>query len=587
MSTIKEIIYDTDEQATFAHDTDEIQIDSNGATLKLIDDPLQENQPYDSDSGFTYDNTKAEFTSGVLRQIDNAPSGAISWVTYTNNINLNSGGGVLTGTSVGGAGVTANKLNLKGGTNQYVDYNAVGNCDSQQEGAIKLKHTPDYSGTPSNGQTIFTILRAAGDRKNRIALTHRTTSGDIVLEIRDENENIILSHIAISAWNPTSAVTYEWEVNFNLNDLGGGLGATRVFLDGNLQGGVDTSIGTRDSNIGLLRIGSGFLGTDLPDFELEDFIYFPTVQHTSTYTPGYTLEEARYLASDADLPVINYSGLGVIQSLGVVNHTGANPPTSTDSFDDDEIFITLNFVDGNTQQSITNTEVNFTGQAYPEFSKITPSEFSVAEGFDSVAHSITQTQMGATAEYQMLIEGTFYYLVGSTVTPIVDDSSTNTIDEWNDEAAAVTAFISSGARITMVPVLNPGNGNGNPLLASTTLTYNFFAFPPTCLVCTLFGTVNDNCNDITEGTVRVFTTKPINTQSSVSAFDDTVDIRVPDGFFEIELIIPNLPEVEGREDDTYNIELKWTDEEGKSWQQNKKIIIPNQATVLYDENIIQ
>lgn len=234
------------------------------------------------------------------------------------------------------------------------------------------------------------------------------------------------------------------------------------------------------------------------------------------------------------------------------------------------------------------SEVPRVVNVYPLESGIGPTEFSTAEGFLDLSDDQSVSD-GALVNYHMKIENTLYFISGGVLT--TSDGSfaeSSTVAEWVANKAVVDAFINTGARITMFPIPSSGEfGAGNFTLVSTSLTYDFFGIPDACIVCTLYGFVNDNCNDITSGTVRVFTTKPIHTQGVTSAFDDIVNIRLPDGFFEIELIIPNLPVVEGRTDDTYNIELKWTDAAGKKWQENKKIIIPNQATVLYDENIIQ
>ena len=111
------------------------------AALKLIDNTSQTfNQPFDSDSGFTYDSNKTEFTGGKIQQKDAVLTNSTCWATYTTNVNLNysTNSGTLTGTAVGGASVVSNRLDLAQSDLRYVDYQGVNNVDSLiQTGCLK------------------------------------------------------------------------------------------------------------------------------------------------------------------------------------------------------------------------------------------------------------------------------------------------------------------------------------------------------------------------------------------------------------------------------------------------------------------
>jgi len=274
----------------------------------LTDDPNEEfTEDFASDAGFVYDSDDTEFSGGQVQQVDNAPADSTCWATYTSSIDLSCGGGTTTGTAAGGAAIVGNRLDLTGATVKYVDYDADSNADSQQTGAIKLKFTPNYSGSPVSNYALFSITETSGSSNNLMQLLH-ITSGVLLLQVRDQAAGVIMTYSS-PAWSPTASQTYEFELNYDLT-----AGATRIFIDGNLHGVVQTGTGTRSSSIGLLRVGNNNVGTYNSDFYIEDFVVFSAVQHTANYTPGYTLTEGRYLGDTIELPQFAYSGDGSVQT---------------------------------------------------------------------------------------------------------------------------------------------------------------------------------------------------------------------------------------------------------------------------------
>lgn len=213
---------------------------------------------------------------------------------------------------------------------------------------------------------------------------------------------------------------------------------------------------------------------------------------------------------------------------------------------------------------------------YPFESSIEPSEYSLADGFSSMAGDIT-----GDVRYNLKIENTYYYLLAGVLT--VSDKSfaqSNVEADWNLYADVVSSFIESGARITFNPVLSSGaSGIGSSSIVSNTVDYDFFALPVTCTECVLYGFIKDNCSDIASGTIRVYTKKPILAQGNLLALDETVDVKLPNGFFEMPLVIPNTGEV-------YKLEAKWVDTDGKSWKYKANITIPNQTSVLLKDAIV-
>ncbi len=258
--------------------------------------------------------------------------------------------------------------------------------------------------------------------------------------------------------------------------------------------------------------------------------------------------------------------------LGNYYHVSSFP--SEVSFRDLQIFNTIQHT------------ADFTGEiprvvnVYPFESRIVPTETVVAEGFLDLTHSAT-LEGTASIKYTLKIENTEYYLVGAILTVSNGTlAQSSTVAEWVAQKDAVSTFIAAGARIVFIPILASDElGIWKPTLVSTTNRYDFFALPTVCGECILYGFVKDNCSDITSGTVRVFVKKPFLTQGNLTAFDETINIELPNGFFEVPLIIPD-------NDDLYYILVKFVDAEGKNWTYSKQILIPNSVSALLS-NVVQ
>lgn len=298
-----------------------LEITGGKVQSKLMDNPGQEfEQDFASSSGFTFDPTKAEFVGGKVQQKDQRPANATFGATYTADINGNWGGGVLTGTAIGGAGVSGGKLDLAYNDLRRVDYAALGNADAQQVGCIRFKITPNYTGSPGSERWFFAISKASGDWKNAIALRHTTSGPYLRLHMYDSAGVLIVEHLC-GVWSPTAGQEYEFELNWDL-----ATGATRFFINGVQSGTTFTGTGTRDSNIGLLRIGNGVVPGLLSNFKIDDLIVFDQVQHTSNYTLGDTIPENIYATNVVQLPQFSYSGIGEIQSFDDFTATETNSP---------------------------------------------------------------------------------------------------------------------------------------------------------------------------------------------------------------------------------------------------------------------
>lgn len=279
-----------------------------GGKLKLVPLPaLEFNEPFDSDVGFIYDSAKAEFSGGLLRQKDNAPANAVFGATYTDNIDGNFGAGTLTGVAVGGAAVVGNRLDLAHDDVRNVSYNPDNLAATLQTGCIRFKYTPNYSGIPTKTQYIVNIGEGTGT-KNWLSIYHYVNG--YIRGILYNSSGVQIAE-SIYYW-PTiaSGTTYEIEFNYDITT-----GSNRLFVDGVPVGSLNTGTGTRTDALTYFKIGTRSYGTDQPNFYIEDLVIFDSVQHTSAYTPGYTLPESKYLASSVILPEMAYTGTGTLEAL--------------------------------------------------------------------------------------------------------------------------------------------------------------------------------------------------------------------------------------------------------------------------------
>jgi len=288
MSIITSYPFSNGSEYTFPNS---IEVTGGKAQLVLIDNAGQVfNQPFDSPTGFTLDSSKAEVVNGGVWQKDQRPDAGFSFrATYKSSIDADVGDGVLTGTGVGGPVITDGKLNLSGGAvPKYVDYDATLNADSDpsfQSGCVRFNVTPDYTGSPADIQAFFYIANTAGSNNNAVGFFH-SNDGNIYYSIRDNAGVFIFGNILLGAWAPTSGVEYEMEFNWSIHPTIPAQTEVRLFIDGIQFGATGTAaIGTRDTNMTLLRIGNGPLGAWNTDCFIRDFVYFPAVQHDSNYTP--------------------------------------------------------------------------------------------------------------------------------------------------------------------------------------------------------------------------------------------------------------------------------------------------------------
>ena len=180
------------------------------------------------------------------------PFATTFYASYAASINGTYGDGTLTGSAAGGAAIAAGWLNLAYNDVRYVSYSATANAASQQKGMILYDIKPAYSGTPAGNLTHFTISKANADADNEISLYHGS-DGNLHLTINDNTGTPIISAVSIGAWSPVSATVYAFKLIYDITT-----GATKLYINNVQLGSTIVSTGTRDSSIGLLRVGGSY-----------------------------------------------------------------------------------------------------------------------------------------------------------------------------------------------------------------------------------------------------------------------------------------------------------------------------------------
>lgn len=245
--------------------------------LSHLFDAVEVNEPFTTPGDYTYDSDKIE-VDGESRLVVGLNENSSFYANYNSDINGTYGLGVLTGIPTGGAVISGGKLDLKYSDQRYVSYDANLNADSQQTGCVYFKYTPNYSGSPGGDRTFFTISNSTISTANLIHLRH-LSSGGIQLLLKDGGD---VSQIVVDlgAWVPVLGTEYVFELNWDATT-----GATRLFIEGIQHGSTQTATFSRSTSINNLVVGSNYNGADSSNFEIDDFAYYTTVQHTINYTP--------------------------------------------------------------------------------------------------------------------------------------------------------------------------------------------------------------------------------------------------------------------------------------------------------------
>lgn len=544
------------------------QITGNVGKLGIIPNPGQIfAQNFNDDTGFTYDAAKAEFTGGLVRQKDQRAANTVLGATYTSSKNLNwSTSGSLVATDIGTPTLVGGKLSCIGGGNNAVRYENADIGASGNVGAMRIKYTPNYSGSPTNNTTIFQFAPVAG--VNDLMLLFHSATG--TLRLTAYTSVGTLKHSAVvfnaSAWVPVAGTEYELELNWDTV-----AGVVRLFIDGVLWGSMPVSSYARGSDADRLYIGAGTIYA-VADASFNDALLFSTVQHTAGYTPGYSINETIYAASTVALPNFSYTGLGGVQSIDNASTVEVGTPryivggkywngsawvasngtyaqanslatalanfTSFNTGGGTTLPVSLLFTDSNSLSSVDDFSVEVTGQKYSPTGKITTNQSLNVQEILSFAANIS-IPTNTLLKFLLNINGQDKYWNGSAwVNSDGTIAQSNTYTEINTNIATLELTLNSNVKlvINMSTITN----TDTPTITDMTLVYDFGGIDPAVAVCTVWGYYKDLAGIPVEGaTVTISLSRTKNTyQEAASNIVDKPVVLITDvnGYFESDLI---------------------------------------------------
>lgn len=592
-------------------------VDSGVGKLALINNPSQNfSEDFNDDTDFTYDSAKAEFASGLLRQLSQRPSGALFHSNFTTK-DGNWGDGTLTGTLVGNAVVSSGKLVLDTSNNSYIQYNGD-NMPTGNKGCVRFTFTPNYSGSPASNNYLFASSAAESNIANMIRLMQ--IGVNIRIDIFNSAGVSVLTSQTGNTFNPVAGTDYEFEFNWDAD-----AGTHRLFINGVLVGGTKSGTGTLGART-IIRQGKDYTAStnQSSNGDIDDLIIFDTPQHTANYTPGQAIPAFDYATSKVDGPSFAYTGLGNIIALnsGTVTEVGAprfifnsqywngsawvsSDGTYAQSNDlatasanfatfvpgGNTITWSVIFPDTNTQSSVEDLNIVYTGQHYAtEGTLLTNSSFIAR---DITAFQATETIPANTAiKYAIEVNGTNKYHNGSAW---VDSDGTNAQANTLAEIQAnIDNLISLNSTIKILIVLTSTSQQATPEIDLISVTYDFGALepsPPT--QCQVFGYLKDaENNPIVGATVSVVANRDDDQYKEAASrlisktIEKTTDAS---GFFSFNLIISSDYEVTGAQAMQYVLSVAIQGQTLPIFKNGTadKILfeVPNQASVNITEQI--
>jgi hypothetical protein len=543
------------------------EIDFTNKKLKLQEVDLSFTEDFADDIGFTYDNTKAEFVGDLVQQKDQRPVNATFGITYTTNINGNWGNGVLTGIASGGASVSGGKLNLKGGTQKYVTYDAIGNAPNTQIGCIKFKYTPNYSGSPIGNRYLFDWYSNPANDNNSLQIYH-ASNGNMQVRICDNLGNYIYSSF-LAAWVPVTGIEYEFEFNFDFTT-----GSTRLFINGIQIGSTIINTGTRTAPL-YLRIGAAHNGSN-SDGEFNDIEIFSTVQHISNYTSGYAVSENIYIETSIILPEMEHIGDGSILAFNAFSTTEVASPRYTLQIGRSGNYLYWNgsaWVTSDGTYSQANDKITFNtncisidvnGEKYGQFKIIFPTSNTLSSVSELTANmrvnngylttnptilclekirtnqlltfteNITKTGLDQVKYILMKDTIPYYWSAGWIVSSGVYAQSNTAADIL----ANCASFTSDGIDIYIKIFLHSNDGTTTPILTSLIATYEFYPETPTINVSSVYGILRNLNTTLSNKTIEVYPSWTSDTDIIITS-DKITTTTSSDGYWEINMAYEN------------------------------------------------
>lgn len=241
-------------------------------------------------------------------------TGMMFMSSYYSSLNGDYGGGVLTGTTSGTVSITSGKLVLGTGQGNNVRYNAVNNANFTQTGTIRFKFTPNFTTIATNTGIIGIGKTSVND--NSLYFFLNSSNSNLSLAVCNSSGTKTISDVGFGAWTWVNGQEYEFELNCDFTTP-----ATRLFIDGALFGTpITTSVTRTSTSLEQLQVGSYIITptNDLSNFSIRDLVVYNTIQHTTSYTKGYTTQTTLNVTGQTNM-------YGRLNSLAPTSITSANP----------------------------------------------------------------------------------------------------------------------------------------------------------------------------------------------------------------------------------------------------------------------
>jgi len=250
---------------------------------------------YDDPLNFAFDSDLIDVGVGGAELKPLVYANETFFAGFPSSVDGNRGLGVLTGTATGGASVAGGKLDLKGGTLQYVSYagalNSIINI-----GTIIAKFTPNYTGNPASSQNIFGV-GASGGLSNNISLFHHT-DGKFYLNVYDSaGFNIFGGSTTVHAATAGTPISIELALDVTTGD-------NKLFVNG-VALVTSSATGVRTAPTSVV-VGSDVSAANTADFEVDYFQMYSDIQHTADFVANgepttYSLENPSIVVNSSVL----------------------------------------------------------------------------------------------------------------------------------------------------------------------------------------------------------------------------------------------------------------------------------------------
>ncbi len=442
------------------------EVSANKGKLSLTDNPSQTFiEDFADDTGFTYDSNLVEFSAGTLQKKDQTSENALLGVNFKSGFNLNwhKFGGSLVGTQVGTPNISNEQLACSGSDAVYYERT------STALETHKVIYKPDYNSPPTN----VNILSGwnGTNHNDRFHLTNSPSGNNFRMTVFNNSGGSVTS-VTLIGGTINFTQGQEYEIMVTLDSVNG---IIRVFVDGTLHGTLTKPAWSRGGVATRNYLGACSAIYDIAEGTFDDYMVFDNIQETASYPAGYTMPDNIYASSVVNIPVMNYSGLGVIQSIDEVTKTGTNVPSHSVINNGTNLTATLTFEESSTQEDISNLEIGYTGQKYSSWGYFLTNQDMTAK--EILSFISTMTEIGNNKIYFAFNkDNVSYYHNGSSWVESTDIETQN--NTYAEVQANISTLLSENQEIKVHTILKSEDGSETPLIDEIAVGFTFGGILP-------------------------------------------------------------------------------------------------------------